>query len=137
MASKAELENAIRNDFVSELTKFISEKYETDVLMVGAGKMAIPVVDAEGNEKFAIVDVSIPRGTRNAEGSYDPYDGYAAAEDYQMELADREEKRKASEKKKAEAQRKKDEKKAEREAKKNLLEIAKLGRQMQKNEKAE
>ena len=82
--SKAELETAIRNDILSKITEMLSEKLDTDVLPVSASELAIPVLDEEGNEKFAVVKVSIPRGTRNGSG-YDPYDGYAAAEDYKAE----------------------------------------------------
>ena len=85
MASKASLETAIRNDLLNAITEMLSKKLDTDVMPVSASELAIPVVDAEGNEKFALVKVSIPRGTRNGEGGYIPYDGYDAAEAYKEE----------------------------------------------------
>lgn len=88
MMSKSELENGIRNDILTAITNMLSEKMDTDVLPVSTSELAIPVVDAEGNEKFALIKVSIPRGTRNGNG-YDPYDGYAMAEEYRMEQEDK------------------------------------------------
>ena len=41
----------------------------------------MPVLDADGNEKFALIKISIPRGSRS-DGTFIPYDGYAAADAY-------------------------------------------------------
>ena len=128
--TKAQLENAIRNDFLTAISDFISESRETDVLPVSASELAIPCLDAEGNEKWVLIKVSIPRGTRNGEGGYDPYDGYSAAEDYQIEQADKAEKKaKAEEKKQAKIaadEKKRAEKKALAEANKGLKELRKI-----------
>lgn len=113
--SKAALETAIRNDILQAIAELLQEKYETDVMPVSASELTIPVVDAEGNEKFALIKVSIPRGTRNGEGGYDAYDGYAAAEDYRLEMEDKAAKKAASAAKKAAAEKEKERK---REAKK-------------------
>lgn len=85
MASKASLENGLRNEFLAKIKDMIEKEYETDALPVSASEVTLPVVDAEGNEKFILVKVSIPRGTRNGQGGYDPYDGYAASEAYLLE----------------------------------------------------
>lgn len=100
--NKATLESAIRNDILAIVRKAIETELNTDALTVSASEIALPVVDAEGNEKFAIVKVSIPRGTRNGSG-YDAYDGYAAAEDYKAEQEEKAAKKAASEAKKAQA----------------------------------
>ena len=100
MASKASLENALRNDCLNALKTFFEQQYETDALLVSASELAIPVTDAENNEKFLLVKVSVPRGTRNGEGGYIPYDGYAAAEDYQLDLEEKAAKKTAAEEKK-------------------------------------
>lgn len=100
--NKATLESAIRNDILAIVRKAIETELNTDALVVSASEIALPVVDAEGNEKFAIVKVSIPRGTRNGSG-YDAYDGYAAAEDYKAEQEEKAAKKAASEAKKAQA----------------------------------
>lgn len=85
MASKASLENALRNNFISFISEVIEQKYDTDVLSVSASEIAVPCLDEEGNEKFVVVKISVPRGTRNGQGGYDAYDGYAAAEAYKEE----------------------------------------------------
>ena len=100
--NKATLESAIRNDILAIVRKAIETELNTDALTVSASEIALPVVDAEGNETFAIVKVSIPRGTRNGNG-YDAYDGYAAAEDYKAEQEEKAAKKAASEAKKAQA----------------------------------
>lgn len=127
--NKAQLETAIRNEFLDSIMKYISESRETDVLPVSASELAVPCLDAEGNEKWVLIKVSIPRGTRNGNG-YDPYDGYAAAEDYQFELADKAEKKALAEEKKQKKieadEKKRAEKKALAEANKNLKELRKI-----------
>lgn len=85
MASKATLETAIRNDILATIKVAMDAHTDADGLAVSASDMVWPVVDAEGNEKFVKVSVTIPRGTRNGSGSYDPYDGYAAAEMWKEE----------------------------------------------------
>ena len=87
--NKSQLETMLRNDYLDTLQKLLSEKYDTDVLAVSANELALPCVDAEGNEKWIVVKVSTPRGTRDGKGGYIPYDGYALAEEYQMECEDK------------------------------------------------
>lgn len=130
MMSKAMMETAIRNDILSAITEMLSAKLDTDVMPVSASELAIPVVDAEGNEKFALIKVSIPRGTRNGDGGYTPYDGYSAAEDYRLEMEEKSAKKKASNEKKAqmeaEKERKREEKRKVKEAKEALAELKKM-----------
>ena len=106
--TKAQLETALRNTYLSFIANAISQEMETDALPVSASELAIPCLDDEGNEKFVLIKVSIPRGTRNGQGGYDPYDGYTAAEEYAL---DREEKA---------------QKKALADANKNLKELRKI-----------
>lgn len=108
--SKASMETAIRNTMLENIMKMIDSEYATDVLSVSASEIAVPVVDEEGNEKFALIKVSIPRGTRNGDGGYTPYDGYAAAEDYKLDLADKADKARAREEKKERAAKEKERK---------------------------
>ena len=128
--TKAQLETALRNKFLSFVSDTISQEMETDVLVVSASELAIPCLDEEGNEKFVLIKVSIPRGTRNGQGGYDPYDGYAAAEDYTIDLEEKAAKKEASEAKKqakiARDEAKRAEKKALAEANKNLKELRKI-----------
>lgn len=122
--TKAALETNLRNSVIATISDFLKEHYVTDVLTVGAGEVAIPLLDEEDNEKFAVIKISIPRGTRNGNGGYDAYDGYTAADDYKAELAEKEAKRAASAEKKAMAEKLREQKRALRAAKKVAEEIA-------------
>ena len=128
--NKAQLETALRNKFLSFISDTISQEMETDVLVVSASELAIPCLDEENNEKFVLIKVSIPRGTRNGQGGYDPYNGYAVAEDYAFDLEEKAAKKEAAEAKKqakiARDEKKREEKKALAEANKNLKELKKI-----------
>lgn len=114
------LNNNLRNNILKDLIEFIATKYDTEAISVDSGAIAIPVVDEEGNEKYAKIVVSIPRGTRNGKGGYNEYNAYTVAENYKFDQETKEAKRKASEAKK-EAKRKSDEeKRATKKALKNL-----------------
>lgn len=125
--TKAQLETKLRNQYLDMIFEMVSNQMETDALPVSASELAIPCLDEEGNEKFVLIKVSIPRGTRNGTGGYDPYDGYAAAEDYAIECKEKSAKRAASEEKKqakiARDEKKRAEKKALADANKNLKEL--------------
>ena len=58
---------------------------EDEVLVVGANELAIPVVDADGCEKWIVLAVKVPTGSRDG----DAYDGYAMAEDYCLRQKDK------------------------------------------------
>lgn len=128
--NKAQIETLLRNDFLSSISTFISESRETDVLPISASEIVVPCLDAEGNETWVRIKVSIPRGTRNGEGGYNPYDGYAAAEDYKFDLAEDAEKKRLADEKKAKKiaadEKKRAEKKALAEANKGLKELRKI-----------
>ena len=128
--TKAQLETALRNTYLDLIRNMVSEKVETDALTVSASELAIPCLDAEDNEKFVLIKVSIPRGTRNGEGGYDPYDGYAIAEDYAIDCEEKAQKKADAEAKKqakiARDKAKREEKKAVAEANKNLKELRKI-----------
>jgi len=128
--TKAQLETAIRNNFLSFISQTISQEMEIDVLPVSASELAVPCLDAEGNEKWALIKVSIPRGTRNGAGGYDPYDGYTANEDYLDDLKEKAQKKADADAKKqakiARDEAKRAEKKAVAEANKGLKELRKI-----------
>ena len=109
--TKTALSNALRNDVLAALMDFVATKYDVDVLTLSTSSFTFPTVDAEGNEAFAKISVSIPRGNRNGKGGYDDFDGYAAAEDFKLEQEE-----KAAKKAKREA---------ENEAKRKLKEAKK------------
>ena len=97
MTRKA-LREALKNDYIKTIIEALAATGE-DVGMVGSNEFNLPVVDAEGNEDFIVVKVSIPTGSRDGEA----YDGYGARQDYTIKCADKE----AKAKKAAEAKAKK------------------------------
>ena len=128
--TKAQLETKLRNSFLNFVTEQIQTAFDTDVLAVSASELAIPTLDEEGNEKFVLIKVSIPRGTRNGQGGYDPYDGYTVAEDYAQDCVEKAQKKADVEAKKqakiAKDEKARAEKKALAEANKNLKELRKI-----------
>ena len=101
--SKASLENELRTTALAVAKAALAENYglsENEICVVSASEFALPVTDSEGNEKFILVKISIPRGTRNGAGGYNNYDGYAVAEDYKAECEQRADKKRISEEKK-------------------------------------
>ena len=128
--TKAQLETKLRNTFLNFVTEQIQTAFDTDVLAVSASELAIPTLDEEGNEKFVLIKISIPRGTRNGQGGYDPYDGYAVAEDYAQDCVEKAAKKADAEAKKqakiARDEKARAEKKALAEANKNLKELRKI-----------
>ena len=120
--SKASLETEIRNNVLQTIIDAVNPI--SDILPISASELALPIVDSEGNEKFAVVKVSIPRGERDGNGGYIPFDGYAAAEDWKMVLADRADKA-AARKEKKERQEKERERKAN--AKKVIKDLNTVG----------
>lgn len=120
--SKASMETKLRNEILENIINMIEDVRGADALPVSASEIAVPVVDEEGNEKFALIKVSIPRGTRNGDGGYTPYDGYAAAEDYKLDLADKADKARAREEKKERTVKEKERKAAAKKVVKELNE---------------
>jgi hypothetical protein len=77
------LNDALRAQYLERVHDYLST--EDEVLVVGANELAVPVVDADGNEKWIVLTVKVPTGSRDG----DAYDGYAMAEDYQLKLANK------------------------------------------------
>jgi len=120
--SKASLETEIRNRVLQTIIDAVNPI--SDILPISASELALPVVDSEGNEKFAVIKVSIPRGERNGEGGYTPFDGYAAAEDWKLVLAERADK---VAKRKEKAERAEKEKERKRAAKQTIKKLNTVG----------
>lgn len=118
------LNSMLRNTTLHDIIDFISTKYNVDALSISSSSIVYPVVDQEGNEKYIKISVSVPRGTRDGKGGYEDFDGYAVAEDYKLECAEKAAKKAASEAKKA-AKIKADQQK--REAKKVIKELNEKG----------
>ena len=90
------LNDEVRAQYLQRVSECLSA--EDEVLVVGSNELAIPVVDSEGNEKWVVLTIKIPTGTRDG----DAYDGYAMAEDYAMRQSAKAEKAKERERKSAE-----------------------------------
>ena len=75
------LNDEVRMQYMQRINDCLSR--EDEVLVVGSNELAIPVVDSEGNEKWVVLTIKVPTGSRDG----DAYDGYAMAEDYQMKCA--------------------------------------------------
>ncbi len=96
VSRKAERE-LIRKEYLELVSKFLVQ-YGDEVLLVKSNEIAIPVVGCEGNEDFLVITFKVPTG---ANKGLEPYDGYALAEDYVHNLAEKEAKAKAKAEEKA------------------------------------
>ncbi len=93
MSKKAN--DALRAEYLAKLIEKF--KADEDVLRTGAGEIAFPVVDCEGEDSWVVITVKIPTGSRDGEA----YDGYSMAEEYDMKTAAKEAKAKEAAAKKA------------------------------------
>ena len=90
------LDDKLRSKYLEIVKSCLADKGE-EILITGTSEFAIPCVDEEGNDKFAVFSVKIPTGSREG----DAYDGYSMAEDYKMKAEAKAEKAKAAAEKKA------------------------------------
>lgn len=107
--SKKQLHDELRARIMADIKSYLESKGE-EVLTTNSNEYAIPCVDSEGNDEFAVITVKIPTGSRDGEA----YDGYGEAQSYAMKTAEKAEKAKAAAEKKA---KKIERDKAQREAK--------------------
>lgn len=88
--------NELRATYTDVVMEMLAAKGE-EVLRVKSNEVAIPVVDAEGNEAFVTFTIKVPSGSREG----DEYDGYSMAEEYTMNQKEKAEKAAKAEKTKA------------------------------------
>ena len=69
-----------KQEFLVKLQELLSSENE-DVLRVASGALALPFVNANGDDEWLKVTISVPTGTREGE----PYDGYADADNFKLE----------------------------------------------------
>ena len=108
--TKKALHEAIRQKFMSNVTKWLTEN-EEEVLVTKSNEIAIPCLDEEGNDEWCVITFKVPTGSRD---DGEAYDGYGMADEYTAKEADKAEK---AAKAKAEKERKIARDKAQREAK--------------------
>ena len=95
--SRKALRDEMKERYLKKLIEFFSETEE--VLRVKSNEVAFPIVDDEGNEDFMVITLKIPTG---ANKGTEPYDGYAMAQEYEINQKLKAEKAKEQAKKKAE-----------------------------------
>lgn len=126
MATQA-MERMVREQVFSIINPILEQALGADILEVSASEIAVPILDAEGNEIYVKVKVSVPRGKRDDDNKYIPYDGYEEHEAWEIVKKERAEKKEASqrkaEQKKEEAERKRNAKKTIKSMKNDLQEI--------------
>ena len=86
----------LRNDYLQKIIDCLLSQNE-QVLRVKSNEIALPVVGCEGNEDFIVITVKVPTG---ANKGTEPYDGYSMAEEYEMKLKEKAQKKKDAEEKK-------------------------------------
>ena len=89
--NKKALHEGIRARYMEMVKAFLTEKGE-EVLLTSSNEFALPCVDSEGNDEFIVLTFKVPTGSRDGEA----YDGYAMADEYKMNLAEKAEKAKAA-----------------------------------------
>ena len=76
--SQKVLNEKLREKFLKIVGEILKEKDE-EVLRTGSNEIAVPCLDEEGNEKFVVLTIKVPTGSRDG----DAYDGYSMAEFHQ------------------------------------------------------
>ena len=94
--SQKVLNEKLREKFLEIVGEILKEKDE-EVLRTGSNEIAVPCLDEEGNEKFVVLTIKVPTGSRDG----DAYDGYSMAEEYEMKCKAKEQKAKENAEKKA------------------------------------
>lgn len=94
--SQKVLNEKLREKFLEIVSEILKEKDE-EVLRTGSNEIAVPCLDEEGNEKFVVLTIKVPTGSRDG----DAYDGYAMAEEFEIKQRLKAEKAKETAEKKA------------------------------------
>lgn len=121
--TKTQLSNMKRDEILTMFVEFLTERGE-DVMRVAGNAIAFPTTDAESNELFCKVTISIPRGDRSGEA----YDAYGEATQYAEHLEDVAANKARKEKEKQAAAKKRAEAAAEKKRKKEAEEAARAAR---------
>lgn len=89
------LNDKLRERYIEIISNALIEK-EEEVLRTGSNEIAFPCVDEAGNDKFIVLTVKVPIGSRDG----DAYDGYSMAEDYAIKCKNKAETAKKKEEQK-------------------------------------
>ena len=107
--SAKQLDEALRQKYLANISKLLTDQ-EEEVMAVKSNEIALPTLDEEGNEKWIVITVKVPTGSRD---DGEPYDGYGMALQYKEAQAEKEEKAKAKAEKEAKSKNKAKPKKEE------------------------
>lgn len=122
--SSMALDNAMKQAFYDRIETLFAAEFDClRVPLKGASesrgyRLAIPTVDEEGNEKTVLIELSVPRGSRDGT----PYDPYCEHDQYKENVAAQDAKQKAREEKE---QREKEERERKKAARKSIKTIKK------------
>ena len=111
--SRKVLREGIKSDWMKKVSAWLQECGE-DVLVYGSNKIAVPVVDAEGNEDYLTFTLSIPTGSRDG----DAFDGCEMAKNWELT-------QKMNAEKKVQKEKEREKKKARDEAARNAKKVKK------------
>ena len=101
----------VRNEIIDKVSELLDSTMDYKVLRVASQKIAIPIVNANGDEAYLTLTFAVPTGSHDGE----PYNGHDEAESYAITVANNEEKARAAAAKKAEKIAKDAEKRAAKE----------------------
>lgn len=88
--------NSVRSSYISLVSDLLKAQGD-EVLVTGSQELAVPIVNADGDEGYLVLTFKIPKGSRDG----DPYDGHAEAESYALHVAEKAQKAKEAAEKKA------------------------------------
>lgn len=88
--------DALRAQYIELITKLLDGEGE-EVLRTKSNELAIPCVDADGEDSYVVVTIKVPTGSRDG----DLYDGHGEAKSYAMKVQQDAEKAAAAAEKKA------------------------------------
>ena len=86
MAKKNDSWTLLKNEHLQRLMDYLTECGE-EVQQYGSNKIGYPICNADGDEAFFVITLSKPVGSRDkGTKEIDPFDGYAEAENYRIEM---------------------------------------------------
>ena len=91
-----QLNNELREKYRNILKDFFTKEGE-EVLVTNTNEIAIPTLDSSRREKYVVIKVMVPNGSRDGE----PYDAYSVAEAFGIHTEEQAAKKRIAEEKKA------------------------------------
>ena len=79
--SQKVVDGNLREEWVKKVSALL-EKDGEEVLSVKSNELAVPVLDELGDEKYVVLTIKVPSGTRDG----DAYNGHELAQDYAHKL---------------------------------------------------